>query len=169
MRSRLRGRRLMRGGNEPRFLVRSYIPSWVVFDRKPIERHGRSLAAAPSPRCRRGSRSPPRSAISARARRAPGRAWWWSSPGTTRRLRLHPRPYGQRVVRRAGELGSRFAEVARDHDVSPHQACLAWMPAKAPAVIPIPGSSRPETILASAKAADLELSPDELARLDATS
>lgn len=71
---------------------------------------------------------------------------------------------------RAGELGSRFApfaEVARAHNVSPQQVCLAWMLAKAPVVIPIPGSSRPETILDSVKAVDLELSPEELGRLDA--
>ena len=42
------------------------------------------------------------------------------------------------------------------------------MLAKDPAVIPIPGSSRPETIIDSAKAADLRLTEDELARLDAT-
>ncbi|MEV4461256.1 aldo/keto reductase [Microbispora sp. NPDC049633] len=73
-------------------------------------------------------------------------------------------------ISRAGELGSRFApfaEVARAHDVSPQQVCLAWMLAKAPVVIPIPGSSRPETILDSVRAADLELSPEELSRLDA--
>jgi aryl-alcohol dehydrogenase-like predicted oxidoreductase len=70
----------------------------------------------------------------------------------------------------AGELGDRFtpfADVARDHGVSPQQVCLAWMLAKAPVVIPIPGSSRPETIQDSAKAADLHLSADEVARLDA--
>ncbi|GAB3904704.1 aldo/keto reductase [Microbispora bryophytorum] len=73
-------------------------------------------------------------------------------------------------ISRAGELGSRFApfaEVAQARDVSPQQVCLAWMLAKAPVVIPIPGSSRPETITDSVKAADLELSAEELTRLDA--
>ncbi|MCT9931839.1 aldo/keto reductase [Planotetraspora sp. A-T 1434] len=72
-------------------------------------------------------------------------------------------------ISHAGELGSRFApfaEVAQAHGVSPQQVCLAWLLAKAPVVIPIPGSSRPETILDSVKAADLRLSDDELARLD---
>jgi diketogulonate reductase-like aldo/keto reductase len=50
--------------------------------------------------------------------------------------------------------------------VSAQQVCLAWLPAKAPNVIPIPGSSRPQTIRASAAAADLELSADEVAQLD---
>ncbi|GGO16091.1 aldo/keto reductase [Microbispora bryophytorum] len=73
-------------------------------------------------------------------------------------------------ISRAGELGSRFApfaEVAQARNVSPQQVCLAWMLAKAPVVIPIPGSSRPETITDSVKAADLELSAEELTRLDA--
>ncbi|GAA1296712.1 oxidoreductase [Planotetraspora silvatica] len=73
-------------------------------------------------------------------------------------------------ISRAGELGSRFApfaEVAQEHGVSPQQVCLAWLLAKAPVVIPIPGSSRPETARDSAKAVDLKLSADELARLDA--
>jgi aryl-alcohol dehydrogenase-like predicted oxidoreductase len=41
------------------------------------------------------------------------------------------------------------------------------MLAKSPVVIPIPGSSRPETIRDSAAAAELTLTPEELATLDA--
>jgi aryl-alcohol dehydrogenase-like predicted oxidoreductase len=70
----------------------------------------------------------------------------------------------------AGGLGAEhaaFAEVARDHGVSPQRVCLAWMLAKAPVVVPIPGSSRPETVTDSAQAPELTLSTDEMARLDA--
>jgi aryl-alcohol dehydrogenase-like predicted oxidoreductase len=77
-------------------------------------------------------------------------------------------PFGG--VRRAARLGaahSPFEEVARDRGVSPQRVCLAWMLAKSPAVIPIPGASRPETIRDSAAAAELELTGEELARLDA--
>ncbi|MBQ0852729.1 aldo/keto reductase [Streptomyces sp. NPDC057621] len=73
-------------------------------------------------------------------------------------------------ISKAGELGSRyavFAEVAGAHGVSPQQVCLAWILAKAPVTIPIPGSSRPETIRDSVAAAALSLSPEELSRLDA--
>ena len=66
-----------------------------------------------------------------------------------------------------GEKFAAFAEVGAAHGASPQQACLAWMLAKSPVVIPIPGSSRPETARASAAAADLQLTPDEVARLDA--
>lgn len=59
-----------------------------------------------------------------------------------------------------------FARVAEARGVSPQQVTLAWMLARSPVVIPIPGSSRPETARDSAAAADLELTADELAALD---
>lgn len=72
-------------------------------------------------------------------------------------------------ISRAGDLGGRhaaFAEVAAEHGVSPQQVCLAWELAKSEVVIPIPGASRPESITDSVRAAELELSAEELARLD---
>ena len=59
-----------------------------------------------------------------------------------------------------------FAEVAEELGVSAQRVCLAWERAKSPVVIPIPGASRPESIVDSAAAADLELSDEQLARLD---
>lgn len=59
------------------------------------------------------------------------------------------------------------AELARDKGVTPQQLTLAWMIAKGQRVIPIPGSSRPETARASAAAADVQLTADEVARIDA--
>jgi aryl-alcohol dehydrogenase-like predicted oxidoreductase len=73
-------------------------------------------------------------------------------------------------IANASELGTRFSafgEVAKAHGVSPQQVTLAWMLAKAPVVIPIPGASRPASIKDSAGAAELHLSDEELARLDA--
>ena len=72
-------------------------------------------------------------------------------------------------IGRGRDLGGRhraFAEVAEAHGVSPQQVALAWQLAKAPVVIPIPGSSRPETITDSAAATRLRLRDDQLARLD---
>lgn len=59
------------------------------------------------------------------------------------------------------------AELARDRGVSPQQLVLAWMLAKGDRVVPIPGSSRPETARASAEAADIRLTPEEVVRIDA--
>jgi aryl-alcohol dehydrogenase-like predicted oxidoreductase len=71
-------------------------------------------------------------------------------------------------IGRAGGLGERFeqfAEVGRAHEVSPQRVALAWMLAKSPQVIPIPGASRPASIRDSAQADELTLTPDELASL----
>ncbi len=57
--------------------------------------------------------------------------------------------------------------MADTHGVSPQQVALAWELALAAVVIPIPGASRPESIIDSAKAADLVLTSDDLARLQA--
>jgi aryl-alcohol dehydrogenase-like predicted oxidoreductase len=68
-------------------------------------------------------------------------------------------------IGKAGRLGEQFEKYARvgeRYGVSPQQVALAWMLAKSPHVIPIPGASRPESIRDSAQAADLTLSSDEL-------
>jgi aryl-alcohol dehydrogenase-like predicted oxidoreductase len=71
-------------------------------------------------------------------------------------------------IGRAGALGAEnavFDQVAAAHGVSPQQVALAWELAKGEHVIPIPGASRPESILDSAKAADLVLTEAELTLL----
>jgi len=60
-----------------------------------------------------------------------------------------------------------FAEIASARGISPQVVALAWHLAQSPHVIPIPGSSRPETILDSVTAVDVELTPEELDRLNA--
>jgi aryl-alcohol dehydrogenase-like predicted oxidoreductase len=65
-----------------------------------------------------------------------------------------------------GAVHTAFQHVADAHGVSPQQVTLAWMLAKAPVVIPIPGASRPESIKDSVRAADLVLSEQELGELD---
>ncbi len=71
-------------------------------------------------------------------------------------------------ISRAGGVGDRFpqfAAVAAAHGVSPQRVVLAWELSLAPVVVPIPGASRPESIVDSTAAADLALSDDELATL----
>jgi aryl-alcohol dehydrogenase-like predicted oxidoreductase len=60
-----------------------------------------------------------------------------------------------------------FSEIGRELGVSPQRVALAWELSLGHCVIPIPGASRPETITDSAAAADLVLSPGQLARLGA--
>ena len=54
------------------------------------------------------------------------------------------------------------SDAAEAHGVSPQQVALAWLLSLSPVVIPIPGASRPESILDSVEALDLQLSHDEL-------
>jgi aryl-alcohol dehydrogenase-like predicted oxidoreductase len=67
----------------------------------------------------------------------------------------------QRAAHRKGpgELPGRHQRRAGGHQ---GRALLA----KAPVVIPIPGASRPESIIDSAQAPELVLTPEEFARLD---
>jgi len=60
-----------------------------------------------------------------------------------------------------------LARLADERGVSPQQLTLAWMLSKGSRVVPIPGSSRPETARASAAAADIGLTAEEVARIDA--
>ena len=61
--------------------------------------------------------------------------------------------------------GSVFADIAVELDVSPQRVALAWELSLGHCVVPIPGASRPETIIDSAGAAELVLSGDQKARL----
>lgn len=73
-------------------------------------------------------------------------------------------------ITNASELGAKypaFQTLAAELGVSPQKLTLAWMLAKSPVVIPIPGSSRPETIRDSYSAVDLPLTPEQVALLDA--
>ncbi|WP_144760027.1 aldo/keto reductase [Curtobacterium sp. 9128] len=70
----------------------------------------------------------------------------------------------------AADLGSTYADfatVARDRGVTPQVIALAWELAKSDVVIPIPGASRPQSILDSVTAATIRLRPEDVARLDA--
>lgn len=63
--------------------------------------------------------------------------------------------------------GTAFHRVAAEHGVSAQQVALAWLLSRSPAVIPLPGASRPASITDSARASRLELSEAELSRLAA--
>jgi len=71
----------------------------------------------------------------------------------------------------AADVGSRYAvlaEVAAERGATAQQVVLAWLLGRSPSVIPIPGSTRPATVLSSVAAADLTLTDDEMARIEAS-
>jgi aryl-alcohol dehydrogenase-like predicted oxidoreductase len=67
-------------------------------------------------------------------------------------------------LERAHELITSLREVAKAHDATPAQVALAWVISH-DNVVAIPGASKVAQLESNAAAADLELAPDELARL----
>ncbi|CAM5324430.1 Aryl-alcohol dehydrogenase-like predicted oxidoreductase OS=Leifsonia shinshuensis OX=150026 GN=HNR13_002092 PE=4 SV=1 [Leifsonia shinshuensis] len=58
-------------------------------------------------------------------------------------------------------------EVAREAGAKPGQVALAWLLSRGDDLAPIPGTRRVENLEQNVAAADLDLSPEQLARLDA--
>jgi aryl-alcohol dehydrogenase-like predicted oxidoreductase len=56
-------------------------------------------------------------------------------------------------------------ESARRHGASPRQIVLAWLLARSPQMLPIPGTGSPEHAETNVAAAAIELSPDEVAAI----
>lgn len=75
-------------------------------------------------------------------------------------------PFGG--MRAAPDLGLRagLAQLARKRRMSPHRLLLAWMLAKGPTVIPIPGARRADSIMDSAGAAGVTLSAADVVLVD---
>jgi aryl-alcohol dehydrogenase-like predicted oxidoreductase len=61
------------------------------------------------------------------------------------------------------------AEIADRNEVTPGQVALAWLLAKSPNIVPIPGSRRPERVTENIQAAQVRLTADQVAEIDARS
>lgn len=85
-------------------------------------------------------------------------------PPTDRRRR-HPRFSPENLARNV-ELVENLEAVARAKGVAPAQIALAWMLAQGDWIVPIPGTSHVRNVEQNAAAADIELTADELRRLD---
>jgi aryl-alcohol dehydrogenase-like predicted oxidoreductase len=64
------------------------------------------------------------------------------------------------------ESGGPVAAIAAAHRATPGQVALAWLLARSPVMLPIPGTSSVEHLEENVAAAELELTADEVARLD---
>jgi len=60
------------------------------------------------------------------------------------------------------DANSAVAEAARRHDATPHQIVIAWLLARSPAILPIPGTGSPEHLEENVAAAGIELSMAEV-------
>jgi aryl-alcohol dehydrogenase-like predicted oxidoreductase len=69
----------------------------------------------------------------------------------------------------AGSIGrdSVVARVAAAHDATPHQVALAWLLARSPAILPIPGTGSVAHLEENVQAVSLRLTPQEVAELNA--
>ncbi|WP_458207613.1 aldo/keto reductase [Haladaptatus sp. NG-SE-30] len=69
----------------------------------------------------------------------------------------------------AGELGDKadtLSDIADAHDASHRQIALAWLLHHSPVTLPIPGTSSVEHLHKNVAASTIDLSDDEMARLD---
>jgi aryl-alcohol dehydrogenase-like predicted oxidoreductase len=75
-------------------------------------------------------------------------------------------PWFPLAAGKLSEPGGAVAEIAAAHDATAGQVALAWLLARSPVMLPIPGTSSVEHVEENVAAAELELTADELARLD---
>ncbi|MER5548514.1 aldo/keto reductase [Streptomyces sp. NPDC002589] len=64
-------------------------------------------------------------------------------------------------------LAAKVKEIAAEKDVTPAQLAIAWVLAQGEDVVPIPGTKRRTYLQQNAGAVDVELTKDDLARIDA--
>ncbi len=80
--------------------------------------------------------------------------------------RSNPRFQGENFQKNI-DLVHAVAAIAADKGVTAAQLALAWVLAQGPHLVPIPGTRRIRTLEENAAAADLALTPDDLARIEA--
>jgi aryl-alcohol dehydrogenase-like predicted oxidoreductase len=64
-------------------------------------------------------------------------------------------------------LAAKVREIAEEKSISPAQLAIAWVLAQGEDLVPIPGTKRRKYLEDNAGAADVELTEDDLARIDA--
>lgn len=89
--------------------------------------------------------------------------------GSERRtVRSSNDPFADQLYGRAGdrEVVARTAEVAAEHGVAPATVALAWLLERPGVTAPIIGATQPGHLADAVAALDLELSGDDVARLE---
>jgi pyridoxine 4-dehydrogenase len=75
-------------------------------------------------------------------------------------------PWFPLATGRLAEPGGPLDRIAKARDATPGQIALAWLLARSPVMLPIPGTSSIEHLEENVAAAELELSADEVAAVD---
>ena len=65
------------------------------------------------------------------------------------------------------KLAAKLAEIAQEKGITPAQLALAWVLAQGEDLVPIPGTKRRTYLEENAAAVDVELTPDDLVRIEA--
>ena len=78
-------------------------------------------------------------------------------------------PWYPLAAGKLAEPGGALTEIAAAHDATTGQVALAWLLARSPVMLPIPGTSSVEHVEENVAAAELKLTADEIARLDKAS
>ena len=65
-----------------------------------------------------------------------------------------------------GETGEALRSIADAHDATPYQVAIAWLLQRSPVTLPIPGTSSIEHLEENVAASAIELTEEEMARLD---
>jgi aryl-alcohol dehydrogenase-like predicted oxidoreductase len=81
-------------------------------------------------------------------------------------FRKHQPRFKGDAFQRNWDLLERVQQIAAEKDVTPGQLALAWVLAQGDDVVPIPGTKRRRYLEENAKAADIELTTEELERLE---
>jgi aryl-alcohol dehydrogenase-like predicted oxidoreductase len=78
-------------------------------------------------------------------------------------------PWFPLATGRLAEPGGPLDRIAREHDATPAQIALAWLLARSPVMLPIPGTSSIEHLEENLAATRIELSADEVAEIGSAS
>jgi pyridoxine 4-dehydrogenase len=78
-------------------------------------------------------------------------------------------PWFPLATGRLAEPGGPLDQIARAHEATPAQIALAWLLARSPVVLPIPGTSSIEHLEENVAATRIELSPEEVAEIGSAS
>src|SRR5215218_1329462 len=79
--------------------------------------------------------------------------------------RTQPRFQGENLEANR-RIVAKLEEIAREKEITPAQLALAWVLAQGEDIVPIPGTKRRSYLEENAAAADIELSDEDLARID---
>ena len=74
---------------------------------------------------------------------------------------------GGKLLKAGHRSAQTLAEIAARHSASPAQLSIAWLLARSPVMLPIPGTSKVAHLEENIAAAGLKLSPEETAELEA--